>query len=201
MKVTLSREKGRISLGYKDPGTGERFILAAMTLFEGTGCWALVDVRLGRYRAPSPYSGGLFADDFCASYRPKNEQEATYVKSLLREYEERDDGQILWCTFEGIVRGQPEVNGYRPVSYFDHAGYFSMKEGLARLQVIKVFWDTFEGDPASVRIDNPLRQPSAGVVSMDIIIKRMRGELPEVKLDDSGFDTPSPPMKSCHGPR
>ncbi|WP_199028449.1 hypothetical protein [Ralstonia sp. ASV6] len=180
VKTKLITEKGRISLVIDDPSKArdERDVVAAMTLHEGTGCWQLVDIRLSEHKKPSPFGGSMYADDFCARFLPDTPEDATVAKSLLREYKELEDGKLLWCTFDGIVRGEPEINGYAPVRYFDQAGYFSKAGGLAKLAEIKSFWDSYQGDPATAKIPNPLRQPSELVVRFEVTMaKRERATL------------------------
>ncbi|WP_455233233.1 hypothetical protein [Geopseudomonas aromaticivorans] len=180
VKTRITRSRGYIALLQVEPGkaTRESNVLAAMTLYEGTGCWRLVDVRLARHRTPSPYSGSLIAEDFHSSITPASPEDAAFFKSHLREYREDSDGTLRWCTFEGIVRGHPAVNGYTPPRWanFDQAGYFSQAEGLARLKEIQAFWDTYEGDPAKAKIDNPLRQPSESVLRGELYVHKLLAE-------------------------
>lgn len=160
MKTRIRHERGRISLIEIDPTKkkGEENVLAAMTLYEGTGCWQLVDVRLARFKAPSQYSGGLDGQDFCARFKPESPDESAFIRSKLTRYREAEDGTIEWCTFEGIVKGSPTVSGYAPVSYFDDAGYFNKADGLAYLTITKRFWDDYAG--GDFRRENPHRQTS-----------------------------------------
>jgi hypothetical protein len=171
-QTKLVTEKSCISLVIDDPEKprGEQDVVAAMTLYEGTGCWRLVDIRLSAHRKPSAYAGSLSADNLCASYKPESAAAARLVKSLLREYQEQEDGTLLWCTFDGIVRGDPKINGYAPVTYanFDQAGYFSKAGGLRKLAEIKAFWDVYVGDPAAARIPNDHLQPTDSVVSFAV---------------------------------
>ena len=141
MKTKITRSKGYIALIIDNPKeANDKDVLAAMTLHEGTGCWRLIDVRLAQYRSVSKYSGSCYADDFHAEYAPKSPEEAEFVKSLLREFEEHSDGSIHWCTFEGIVRGSQTR---RPTYIsFDQAGFFSQIEGLAKMKEIKRFWES-----------------------------------------------------------
>lgn len=174
----LIRERGRISLVLDDPTVAEedRAVVAAMTLYEGTGCWRLMDVRLSRHRVPSPYFGGLNADDLCASIKPESPAEAAYVKSRLREYQEEADGTILWCSFDGIVRGEATVNGHSPATYagFDQAGYFGLRSGLKKLVEIKAFWETHHCAPKEARIANPFRQPGESQLFGELIARRLK---------------------------
>ncbi|KWU26408.1 hypothetical protein AS149_25815 [Burkholderia cenocepacia] len=177
----MTRRRGCIEVLYTAPGNpyGYKVSVAAMTLFEGTGCWMVTDWRLSKYKPLSPWSSSLNADDVCAQYRPKSKEELIFVTSLLREYEEKD-GELLWCTFDNFYRGHPDVGGVRP-SYRTHhqAGYFGYREAFAKLREIKGFWDAFEGDPLTARIGNPDRQPSASEVSMETTVARLTGALPE----------------------
>lgn len=175
MKTLLEHYRGAIRLVIDDPAKprGERDVLAGMTEDEGTNCWTIVDVRLSRHRRPNPYGGSGAADDYCASYKPDTPEDAQTVKSMLREYKEMADGTILWCSFDGIMRGAPTVNGYAPAKWenFDQAGYFSRAEGLAHLKEIQAFWEAHEGD-LNVKIDNPHRQPTLTEVMSHFSMKR-----------------------------
>lgn len=164
MRTRFTRSRGWIALLADDKKypKDEAPVLAAMTLHEGTGCWQLTDIRLSLHKKPSRYSGSLNADVLCAHIKPETPEAADYVKSQLREYKELEDGTILWCTFDGIVRGHREVSGYRPPSWedSDQAGYFSQAEGLAKLKEMQAAWDSIDSLDSNWRIDNPLRQMS-----------------------------------------
>lgn len=163
MKTLIERSRGQIKLVIDAPGRGrgERDVLALMTLQEGTGCWSLEDIRLTERRKPSPYWGNSGTEYF-ATFTPRSEDERTRAKALLRDAREVD-GVLVWCTFDGIVRGQPAINGYTPPGDFQ-CGWWSMRDGLAKLQEAQAFWDGFEGDPATVRLPNPDRQPGESAV-------------------------------------
>lgn len=178
MKTKITRDRNQyIALIIDEPGKKgkERDVLAAMTLFEGTGCWKMTDVRLSRFRVPDPYAGSLNADVLHASLKPENEEDANYIKSRLREYQEDEDGTIRWCTFDGIVRGHPSVKGYAPARYknFDQSGYFSQAEGLSKLQEIQLFWDNVPDLNYKWRINNPYWQPSQTIIMGEIVMRNM----------------------------
>lgn len=141
--------------GTKGP---DRKVLASMTLFEGTGAWMMMDIRLARYRKPSAYSGSLIADDIRTTFKPDSAEDAERVKSWLREYTEDELG-IHWSTYEGLVRGQPR-DGALWIARNNHIGFFSRKEGLAHLKEIQAWWTDYEGDSEDAKLDNPLRQLS-----------------------------------------
>lgn len=173
MITKITRSKGFIALIIDDISLPleERPVLAAMTLYEGTGCWQLTDIRLSRSKTPSPYSGSPDADTLCATYKPNSAQEVDYIKSRLREYTEYE-GSILWCSFDGIVRGHATVNDYAPVRWanFDQAGYFSQAEGVEKLQEIKGYWDNVESLDANWRIENTNRQPTLSDIQHKLIM-------------------------------
>jgi len=125
MKTRIIQSKGCIELIINQSHRLdiEKQVVAGMSLIEGSGLWVLTDIRLSKYRVPSRYGASIMADDLCASYRPESPAESIYVKSLLREYREQPDGEILWCSFNGIVRGVCDkyVNGLK----FNSSGYFS----------------------------------------------------------------------------
>lgn len=137
-KTEIIYREGQIALVLVEsdvaPWEGHR--VAEMVEDEGTDCWSLVDIRLKKYPQLSTYGCSIGADDYHASFKPKNDLEARMVKSHLREYREDADGSLHWCTFDGIVRGVPVVDGYRPARYldFNQAGYFSREEGLAKIR-------------------------------------------------------------------
>ena len=168
MKSEIIEQEGRYAVVFADPTLEpwERNRVAELTEDEGTDCWQLVDIRLKAFPQLSKYGCSTGADDYHATFTPENEQQADRVKSMLRDFREDADGSIHWCTFNGIVRGHSEVNGYRPARYldFDQAGFFSREEGLEKLQAIKRFWDAHTGSLAEARIDNPHRQPSESEV-------------------------------------
>jgi hypothetical protein len=164
LETKIVRSAGRMSLVVIDPSKvgRERDVLAQADSYADCGCWHVSDVRLAKYVRPSPYSGSVSAEHCHADFRPDTPEEAVFVRTLLREVQEDPDGTIRWCTFEGIVRGLPEVNGYKPPTYagFEQAGYFSQREALQKLVEIQLFWNSFEGDAGTVKIDNPNRQPT-----------------------------------------
>jgi hypothetical protein len=160
MRTKLAHEPDYIALIQLEQGKlpRESNVLAAMTLYEGTGCWKLVDIRLSRHRNPSQYSGSLPADVLAAAVTPKTDTERDFVKANLREYREEPDGSITWCTFDGIVRGSPKVKGCAPVTYFDQAGYFSRADGLAILKLAQEEWESYPEGAGFPRLHNPNRQ-------------------------------------------
>ena len=165
MKTKFSIEKGRMSL-LVDQGKNtdaEKQVLAAMTLSEGTRCWTVIDTRLNRVPVAHPWSGSEMAEDFNASWKPKSASEAEAVKAMLLEYEEREDGTLMWCTYRNIVRGKLDVKGYTPVTphgiklHIHH----SKAEGMNKLREIKAFWENHQGTIAEGAIHNPYSQPSS----------------------------------------
>ena len=178
MKTKISHSKRRIELVVDKGASGDqRKVLAAMTLFEGTGCWHLTDVRFTKYVKPNPYSGSVGADDYCASIQPENQAESDYIKSVLRECVELDSGEILWCTYHGIIKGHDSVNGYAPPSWCNFApeGYFAKNEALAHLTEAQAYW---ESQPDNIletdewRLHNPLAQPRLNVITSHLIFFR-----------------------------
>lgn len=174
MKIRMKRGKGYIELSYAAPGNeyGSKVVVAAMTLFEGTGCWIVSDWRLSEYKVLSPYSASLNADDCCSRYKPKSPEERAFVIEHLREFTELPDGTLQWCTFDNFYRGQPNVKGYRPEWRSCHdSGYFGYADAFAKLKEIQAFWESFEGDPETARIANPDRQWSESRMSMAYLCK------------------------------
>lgn len=176
MKTKLHREKGRIRLILPDlrDADGRPCVVASMEQHEGTECWQLTDIRLAPHREVSPWAGAS-ADDFHAMMKPSDADDAEFIKSRLREYVEDADGTLHWCTFNGIVRGQPDVDGYRPATYgdFHEAGYFRYVDGFARLQEIQRWWDAYQGDPNRAKIDNPSLHPSPSAIAGELILYKL----------------------------
>ena len=179
MKTKISHSKRHIELVVDKGHSGDQLkVLAAMTLFEGTACWDLTDVRFTRYVEPNPYSGSVGADDYCASIQPKNQAESDYIKSILREYVELESGEILWCTYHGIIKGHDSINGYTLSSWsnFAAAGYFARNEALLYLTEAQAFW---ESQPDNIletdewRLHNPLAQPRLTDITSHLIFLEM----------------------------
>lgn len=163
MQTKLLHYRGsQIALVLYDPkqSRDQQHRVGLMTLYEGTGCWTLEDIRLSQYRTPGPYFGQA-ADDFHAVAYPKSTAEADFIRSRLRRYDEGDDGSIGWCTFDGIVEGPLQAKDMEPTWLSSHCGYFRRAEALAKLKEMQAFWDGFTGDPKTVRLPNPSRQPNA----------------------------------------
>jgi hypothetical protein len=177
MQTGIVHKRGRIQLIIDDPSKarGKHDVVAAMDHYEGTNCWELLDLRLTKHRTPGPYACSPVANVFCASYKPETKEEADFIKSRLREFQEQPDGEILWCTFDGVVRGAPDVNGYKPPQWgdFNQAGYFSRADGLAKLNEIKEFWDGVDDLDSDWRIENPNRQPSLIEITAKILFKKL----------------------------
>lgn len=177
MKTKLSYEKGRISLvvDHGKDKSKEKMVLAAMTLFEGSGCWDVIDIRLEDNPVAHPWSGSGNGDDFYATFTPKTPEEADYARTQLKEYEELEDGSFRWCTFRGIVRGACEINGFAPGHYqtFKRPVFHNRADGLAYLKSTQEFWEGFEGRITESKLDNPYRQPTAMQIEFALINQRI----------------------------
>ena len=180
MKTRISHfHRGRRIELIVDDGTKgmERKVLASMSHMEATGAWMRTDIRLHRHQRPSAFSGGLSGTDVYCSITPANEDEARYVRSLLRDFVE-ENGVIRWSTFEGLVKGTPREGGVF-LADINHVGFFTKKEGLAYLAEVQTWWTSFEGSFADAKIDNPNRQLSETLVSARLFAKREGVELKE----------------------
>ena len=189
MKTRISHQKGRISLLIDQPiaPSGEgKAVLAAMTMNEGTGCWFLIDIRLAPHPVAHQWSGSGKGDDFYSEMKPKTPAEAKAIKAMLKEYEEREDGTLIWCSFRDIVRGELGVNGYVPASYNDfHAPvYHSRASGLAKLKEIQAFWEQHAGTVAEAKIENPYAQPTSGDIEREFIFQRVMKKYAVMDFDD-----------------
>src|SRR5438105_10891675 len=176
----------------------DRIVLARMTIQDGTGCWTVCDLRLSPYRAPSPYLH-VSADTIHARVKPETPEDAAFVRSQLREFVESPDGEIRWCSYDGIVRGRraEEVVGYRHEwAQHDHPIFFTKKEAEEQLHQIAAYWAAFEGDLAavgSIKLASEYRQPSMSSIQTRLIIRQMdreRSVLP--KSAESGVAPAAP---------
>lgn len=177
MKTKFSIEKGRVSLlvDHGKNADAEKQALAAMTLYEGTRCWTIIDIRLEKVPVAHPWSGSGDGEDFYSEWKPKSPAEADEVKALLSEYEERADGTLMWCTYKDIVRGSLAVNGYTPVSAHGLKRHIhhSKAEGMAKLREIKAFWEGHQGTIVEGAIHNPYSQPSASDIWLELTCKAL----------------------------
>lgn len=179
MKTTLMREKGcYLLIAGTDRTLDGRKVLAAMTLMEGTGCWMVTDIRLAKHRAVSAYSGSVNASDVRSQMMPKNDEEADFIKSLLREFTTLPDGTIEWCPFGNIIRGNKGVNGYIPVKSMGYEPpiYHSKARASELLRDIRSFWNEYDEDPNLVKIPNPDGQPTETEISMKIYLREYKNE-------------------------
>jgi hypothetical protein len=192
MKTRIIHKPDQIQLVIDNPAKpkGWHDVLAAMELYEGTGCWQLMDIRLSKLKKPGPYACALHAEVLCASFEPKTKEDADFIKSFLREYQEQPDGEIVWCTFDGIVRGAPEIRGRKPDLAQSHqAGYFSRADGLAELKKTKEFWDNIESLDSNWRIENPHLQPTEHGVTLALLTHKQKSKTSQTAEqgdDDAG---------------
>lgn len=192
MKTRIIHKPDQIQLVIDNPAKpkGWHDVLAAMGLYEDTGCWQLMDIRLSKHEKPGPYACGLYPEVLCAGFEPKTKEDADFVKSFLREYQEQPGGEIVWCTFDGIVRGETEIRGRKPDWSPSHqAGYFSRADGLAELKKIKEFWGDIESLDSNWRIENPHRQPTEHEVTLALLVHKQKSktsQATEQSDDDAG---------------
>lgn len=199
MKTHIYHQRGAIKLVLlegKNPYSRCK-VVAGATLFEGTGCWVMTDIRLHPYRGPSPYAGDLNADELSAYIKPMDEAEAEFIKSHLREYEVLDDGAICWCTFNGIVRGHPAPEGREPPVFEGggRAGFFTRNEILEQMKDLQGFWESFEGKPEAAKMENPHQQLSEMQMFAKVDLRREGlGIEPE---ETQGLVTSAPSLLKC----
>lgn len=182
MKTRISRPYASCVEVIVDNGKkGERLVLASMTLVHNCRAWMLTDIRLHPHREPSEYSGGLRADDVCARHKPESAEEAAFVRSMLREYRE-ERGYILWSTFAGLVKGSPR--DHILLRDGNDIGYFSKSEGMAKLEEIQAWWESYAGPMDAAKLPNPFLQPS----QMEVLARVYKAGL----LKDDTHDSPVP---------
>lgn len=165
MKTKFLIEKGRTSL-VVDHGKGawdDKQVLAAMTHYDGTRCWTVIDIRLTDTPSADPWSGSGVGEDFYSQLKPKSEAEANEVKVLLKDYQELADGTLIWCTYKNIVRGHFDINGLAPgtPNGIKRPIYHRKAEAMAKLLECKAFWENHQGTIAEGKIPNPYSQPGA----------------------------------------
>jgi hypothetical protein len=178
MKTKLLRDKGWVQLVLTEPNPEvlyDKGVVSGMTEDEGTGCWIIADIRLGRYMTANPYAGSISAEDFVSMHKPASGDERELYLSRLREVDEREDGTLLWCSYNGIVRGSQSVSGYTPSRWMDFTPnvYHSYREGLAIMKEIRAFWNNYIGRIKDAKIDNPYYQPTASAISSELIMQRV----------------------------
>lgn len=157
---------------------GSKAVVASINGF-AEDAWIPKDLRLHEFEQPSQYSGSLRADDMLAHWQPESPEEADYVRSLLREYEEAPDGSITWCSFQGLVRGTPREGVF--LSRQNQLGYHTKTEVMAWLEDVRAWWEGYTGEASKAKIDNPDKQMTSSQMMMYCVGKRM------------GLDVPPPP--------
>lgn len=194
MQTKIIHLKGQIKLIVNDKlkSPKDSDVLAVLSNYAGTPCWELEDIRLTKHcKIGRHWAAG--ADR--SIYLPKDAIEAAYVKSMLREFQELPDGALIWSTFDGMVRGAPEINGCKPAcdsgfdraGYFNQSGYFDKKEGLASLVDIKLYWDALDTPLIGWRAINPNQQPSASAIQFSCYLSDIsaseQGQAPKKLVD------------------
>jgi D-hexose-6-phosphate mutarotase len=169
-----------------------------MTEQEGTGCWMVVDIRLHPRPVAHEYAGGVRAEDVHSRFKPESEEEAQAAKAMLREYEERSDGELVWCAYTNLVRGEQGVKGYIPVAYdnFHPSVYHSRVSAWAKLRALKEFWEQHEGTVAEAKIQNPHVQPTESVVMQRVHFARF---VKKHDLEDREINSPTGPAAGFLG--
>lgn len=172
MKTRICFREGQIALVVVDPAKDvwDCDRLAEMTLYEGTGCWTVTDLRLKLWPQKSQYACTVGAEDYYANIQPESDAERQIVIKLLREYNETADGTIEWCSYNGIVPGRKDI---KPswINYYHPSGFHKKDEGLALLSKMKEFWDTQDNYPKT--IENVNRQISYNEMLSILIMHRM----------------------------
>lgn len=171
VKTKIVRDGGRIALLVDHGGNGDPKVLAALTNMHDSACWYLVDIRLRSRPTANEYSGSGRAEDFLAEFIAESDEELAIAKGMLREFEERDGGRLLWCTYRGMVIGGQSVDGYTPVSSesFYKPLYHSEERGLELLEGIQAFWEQYDGKIEDAAIANIHAQPSESEVLHAVI--------------------------------
>lgn len=182
MKVKLIKHKNYYLLAVDDKEINQKYncsqkepvILASLDGWEGTKCWSVHDLRLSEYRPPSHYLEG----NNIQYYTPETQEEEKLITSIIKNYKKRDD-KIIWSTFSGVVgygdkTHDPSVPEYVRANL---QGCWSFNEGMKEFNLIRQFWEAFEGDDiASIKIHNPHTQPDSNIF---IFFKALIEYLPE----------------------
>lgn len=162
-------------VAHEDGAANEKQVLAAMTHYEGTLCWTVIDIRLESKPSADPWSGSGTGEDFYSEWKPKCGDEARVVKGLLKDYQELPDGTLIWCTYKNIVQGHEKINGLAPGSPngIKRKIYHTKAEAMARLQECKAFWEAHHGAIAEGKIPNPYRQPGETDIPLVLALKAL----------------------------
>lgn len=157
---------------------GDKQVLAAMTLYEGTRCWTVIDIRLCQIPTAHPWSGSGAGEDFYSEWKPKSDAESSEVKALLKEYQELADGTLIWCTYKDIVRGHSNINGYVPAcpNEIQRNIYHTKAEAMQKLRECKAFWENHQGTIAAGRIENRYSQPGSSDVQVILAINALNAK-------------------------
>ena len=171
VKTKLVRDSKRIALVVDHGEEGDPQVLAALTNMHDSACWYLIDIRLRSRPVANEYSGSGRAEDFLAEFVSETPEELAIAKGMLRDFEERDGGRLLWCTYRGMVVGALSVDGYTPVSSesFYKPLYHSEEKGLQLLEGIRAFWEQYDGKIEDAAIDNIHAQPTESDVLHTVI--------------------------------
>ena len=176
MKTLVKRELKSVTLILDDhlANTAAPNKVWQAACYADSNCWIVTDVRLSSYKEPGPYATSLDADDFHSELKPTSLEEAKFIKSRLKSYREDDDGTIHWCSFDGMIQGHSQINGYVPPSYkdFHGPGYLSRREALEALQECRRFWENYSGDIGSAKLHNPNRQPTVWIIRQEQVFER-----------------------------
>lgn len=136
--------------------------VAELINYADSGCWHLTDIRLTRPHVKPHEFSFVNAEQYWSVYYPETQDEADFVRNKLKHVKEVD-GEIHYCTFEGIVEGSPTVNGYAPPQRGPYdGGFFHFDKGMDYLRTLRRFWKT-ETDMC-VKIPNPNLQPSVDML-------------------------------------
>ena len=157
-------------------------VLAGMTQFEDMNCWVVTDMRLSNLIQCTPYTASISADDYCSTLKPDNPNQRSFMLKHLREYQEMNDGTIVWCTFNKMVVGKSHINGERPVSSygFNPPIFHSKKDGFEILLALQAFWNEYQGTLRESKVAYPRLQKNASQLLMEYsahkLIQKMKKE-------------------------
>ncbi len=182
MKTKIIKKSGYIELVLDEPCDEVQFgkgVLAGMTQFDDINCWLVSDMRLSNFIQCTPYTASISADDYCSTLKPENPIQRSFVLKHLREYQEMDDGTLVWCTFNKMVVGKTHINGNCPASrYGFHPPIFhSKKDGLEILRALQSFWNEYQGTLRESKVTYPRLQKNASLILMEYRAHELRQKI------------------------
>lgn len=168
MKTKILKTKGYWTLVVQDEQINAKYhahndkpiVLASMTEFVESGCWAVKNYRLRKNLVPSQY-----LEESVQQMLPKNKEEKEKIYSLLHTYyntENKQTGIIYWPLFDLYdFQGDNPEHRDKKGKEQNVVARFSFNGARQRLKEQKEFWENFEKNDLTleeIRLTNSHRQ-------------------------------------------